>query len=189
MTAFHRRGFDRPPSSHGLHHGCDADFHDHPSCGVERTNDGIVVFRPPQTLGRSPSLSREHGGVRVAGLGAICDLEPIASDDGSAVHFRVGEYLDLEDGTRIVLHNERGFSAGMPWDQFWPHQTVETITNYVMMTVLPDDAELTRDDHAWAWLAALAHAQGVRVSADELRGLNDDVVLTGAVLELINDQS
>lgn len=132
---------------------------------------------------------REHCGMHVVGLGAICDLEPMSGHHGSAVHFRVSEYLDLKDGTRIVLHDERGFSAGMPWDEFWPLQTIETITNNVMMTVLPDDAERTGDDHAWSWLAELAHARGVEVSPDELRDLNYDVVLTEAVRELFHDQS
>lgn len=35
--------------------------------------------------------------------------------------------------------------------------------------MLPDDAEITGDDHPWEWLALLASLCGINTTADELR--------------------
>lgn len=47
---------------------------------------------------------------RVIGLGAICGLRP-KSRDGSQ-SFSVSEFVALEDGQQVILHEDRGFTCG-----------------------------------------------------------------------------
>lgn len=119
--------------------------------------------------------------MRVVGLGAIGDLRPTGNDP-RRFSVEVGEFALLDDGTRVMLHRERGFSATTNGDDIWAHETVETIARDVLNVVLPDDAELTGEDHPWEWLAELLRAQGIDAVAQDLRGLPYEVVLTERVL-------
>ena len=46
----------------------------------------------------------------IVGLGAICDLRPQRDGDPSAQDFSVSEFVTLDDGRRVILHKDRGFS-------------------------------------------------------------------------------
>ena len=49
----------------------------------------------------------------------------------------------------------------------------------MLSTVLPDDDEEARiDAHPWTWLAGLAQARGLSVTAEQLRFLDYEVVFT-----------
>ncbi|MEH1017695.1 hypothetical protein V6U90_32055 [Micromonospora sp. CPCC 206060] len=92
----------------------------------------------------------------------------------------------LEDGRRVLLHAERGFtltarSTGAPGNGAIPlHETRDSLTQDVLTVVLPDDEECA-EEHPWSWLAELAQARGLAVPADDLRGLPYEVVFTDAV--------
>jgi hypothetical protein len=135
------------------------------------------------------------------GLGAICDLAPqrsaslvIASDvpeshEARDQSFSVSEFVTLEDGRRVILHEDRGFTTGLrstgrsgPGDLREP-VTLESLTQDVLSVVLPDDDEST-EDHPWSWLADLARARGLNVTADDLRNLPYEVVFTDKVRQL-----
>ncbi|MDT0277266.1 hypothetical protein [Blastococcus goldschmidtiae] len=90
--------------------------------------------------------------------------------DPRAVSFRVAEFADLSDGRRIRLHAERGFTIGGGPDP-WAGLTLDQLTDDVLNTVLPDDAEDTGEDHPWSWLAELLRVQGVDAGPEDLRGL------------------
>lgn len=49
----------------------------------------------------------------VVALGAWCDLVPPLEYSASpgGVSFTVGEFADLDDGRRVTLHAERGFTT------------------------------------------------------------------------------
>lgn len=122
---------------------------------------------------------------RVVGLGAICDLGPQRVDDARSQGFSVSEFVTLEDGRRVILHEGRGFTIGgrssgesRARDIRW-HETRDSITRDVLNVVLPDDD--CAEDHPWSWLAELARARGLDVTADDLRGLPYEVVLTDEV--------
>jgi hypothetical protein len=74
------------------------------------------------------------------------------------------------------LPDERGYGGRCSSGDIWAHETVETITRDVLTTVPPDD-DNTDDEHPWEWLAELAQAQGIDVTADELRQVLYEVVL------------
>lgn len=123
---------------------------------------------------------------RVVGLGAICDLGAQRRDDARDQSFSVSEFVTLEDGRRVVLHEDRGFTVGLrstgrshPGD-LREHTTLESLTRDVLNIVLPDDDERA-EDHPWSWLADLARARGLNVSADDLRSLRYEVIFTDEV--------
>ena len=123
---------------------------------------------------------------RVVGLGAICDLRPQRLDAARSQSFSVSEFVTLEDGRRVILHEDRGFTIG--WrssgesgsGDIRRHETLESMTRDVLNVVLPDDDECA-DDHPWSWLADLARARGLNVTAEDLRGLPYEVIFTDEV--------
>ena len=123
------------------------------------------------------------GPVRVVGLGAICDLRE-GSRDGRSQSFSVSEFALLDDGRRVVLHSERGFTIG--WGSsvrdagdISTGMTADSIAHDVLSVVLPDDD--CGDDHPWSWLAELARSRGLDVTAPDLQGLPYEVTLRDRV--------
>jgi hypothetical protein len=100
-------------------------------------------------------------------------VEDLVEDFKQGISFDVHEFADLDDGRRLTLHEERGFTISLlastgpePSDQ-WRYLTLENLERDVRTTVLPDDD--TGDEHPWEWLAGLLHARGVEATAEELR--------------------
>jgi hypothetical protein len=123
------------------------------------------------------------------GIGAICDLTPQLVADGRSQSFSVSEVVTLEDGRRVTLHRDRGFTIGLGsrserYEDLRAGQTVDSITRLVLVTVLPDDdEEAAVEAHPWSWLAELARARGLNVTAEDLRGLTYEVILTDKVTQ------
>ena len=121
---------------------------------------------------------------RVVGLGAICELGEASGDDG-AQHFAVSEFALLHDGRRITLHNDRGFTIawgrGVDGPPLSTSETAESVTHNVLNVVLPD--EDNGEEHPWSWLANLCRARGLNVTADELKVLPYQVILTEGLSE------
>jgi hypothetical protein len=123
---------------------------------------------------------------RVVGIGAICDLGPQRPDDARAESFSVSEFVTLEDGRRVILHEDRGFTTALRSTgrsdpgELREHMTIESLTRDVLNVVLPDDDEPV-EDHPWSWLADLARARGLDVTADDLRSLPYEVTFTDKV--------
>jgi len=121
----------------------------------------------------------------VVGLGAICGLRSRRFDDESrSQRFWVSEFARLANGRRVILHEDRGFNIGPPigpgaGDAVKAGVTREEIIETVLAVVLPDPED--GEEHPWAWLALLARARGLDVTAEDLRGLPYDVVLTDSL--------
>jgi hypothetical protein len=149
--------------------GVEGGWHAHPDAIDVRAN-----FLPPVKPGR------------VVGLGAICDLRPQRSDEARSQSFSVSEFVTLEDGRRVILHEDRGFTLGLGSSgesgsgDIREHETLESLTRDVLNVVLPDDDECA-EDHPWSWLADLARARGLNVTAEDLRGLPYEVIFTDKV--------
>lgn len=139
----------------------------------------------PDAGGDHPTLPPVKPG-RVVGIGAICDLGPQRVDDAPSQSFSVSEFVRLDDGRRVILHSDRGFTIG--WtsapesgsESLRRHETPDSITHDVLNTVLPDDDD-SGEDHPWPWLAELARARGLNATAADLRSLTYEVVLTDNV--------
>jgi hypothetical protein len=123
--------------------------------------------------------------VRLVGLGAICDLDPSPSaiNDERQHSFTVSEFALLDNGERVTLHAERGYTGWTSSGSVWAYETVETITHDVLNVVLPDPEN--GDEHPWTWLAELAQAQGIDVTADDLRQVPYEVMLTERVVRCL----
>ncbi|HZM75775.1 MAG TPA: hypothetical protein VFC19_08620 [Candidatus Limnocylindrales bacterium] len=125
---------------------------------------------------------------RVVGIGAICDVMPQRLDGARCQSFSVSEFVTLEDGRRVILHEDRGFTIGwgssgeLGSGDIQGHETLESITRNVLNAVLPDDNECA-ESHPWSWLADLAQARGLNVTAEDLRGLAYEVILTDKVTD------
>lgn len=100
--------------------------------------------------------------VTVVGLGAQAEL---AHNDQRGMNIDVHEFAVVEDGRRLTLHQDRGFSTSAT------HMTAGHAGRSVLTTVLPDDAEITGEDHPWEWLASLIGDQGVAVTPDQLKAV------------------
>jgi hypothetical protein len=77
----------------------------------------------------------------------------------------VHEFAALDDGRRLTLHQERGFSTSAT------HMTADFAQSSVLTTVLPDDAEVIGEDHPWEWLASLIRTHGVAVTPEQLKAV------------------
>lgn len=152
------------------------------SCEVSGVEGGWHAH--PDAIGDHADLPSVEPG-RVVGLGAICDLGPQRFDEARSQSFSVSEFVTLEDGRRVILHENRGFTIG--WrssgesgsGDIRGNETRDSITRDVLNVVLPDDDE--REDHPWSWLAELARARGLNVTAEDLKGLPYEVILTDEV--------
>ena len=118
---------------------------------------GVNVQRPQ----RGGVIVRRVG-VTVVGLGAWSEL---ARKGQQGMDIDVHEFAILDDGRRVMLHQERGFSTSAT------RMTADHAERSVLMTVLPDDAEVTGEDHPWEWLASLIRAHGVAVTPEQLKTL------------------
>lgn len=122
---------------------------------------------------------------RVVGLGALCDLGPLRPQEARSQGFSVSEFVTLEDGRRVILHEDRGFAIGLGSSReshadLRRGLTLESLTPDVLNVVLPDD-DVPAEDHPYSWLADLARARGLNVCADDLRSLPYEVIFTDEV--------
>jgi len=121
---------------------------------------------------------------RVVSLGAICDLDPRTPDKARSQSFSVSEFVTLEDGRRVILHEDRGFTIGLGSSRETADlrrgETIESLTRNVLSVVLPDNDDAA-EAHPYSWLADLARARGLNVSADDLRSLTYEVIFTDKV--------
>jgi hypothetical protein len=125
---------------------------------------------------------------RIVGLGAICDVRAQHADPRDQ-GFSVSEFVTLEDGRRVLLHDGgRGFTIGVrstgeskPPDVRW-QLTLEGLTSDVLLVVLPDDDD-DPEPHPWSWLSDLARSRGLDVTATDLRELPYEVVFTDELRE------
>jgi len=121
----------------------------------------------------------------VTRLVTFADVDEIVADvrqmSVSARHEAV-----LADGRRLLLLDDRGWSTSGPPD-IWARTSVEEVLVTSRMVVGPDEPfdgrshEDMAADH-WAQLCEALRQQGVVASAQELRRLPHDVVLSQRLL-------
>jgi hypothetical protein len=135
----------------------------------------------------------------VARLETLADVDDDAGDAGQ-MSVSVRHEAVLEDGRRLLLLDDRGWSSSLntyrqddvPDDGSWPDAAldawaVQDIEQTARMVAGPDEPfdgrsqEDAETDH-WAWLAALLGRQGVVADAEELKRLPHDVVLSERLL-------
>ncbi|PYG01622.1 hypothetical protein SAMN05216184_10181 [Georgenia satyanarayanai] len=96
----------------------------------------------------------------------------------------------LDDGRRLTLLDDRGWTVGGPGD-VWQHMSATTVAATARTVVGPDEpfgdqtAQDAEADH-WEGLAGVLGRQGVRTAARELSDLPHDVELSGRLLARLN---
>lgn len=141
---------------------------------------------PGRTYVRDDGEALSSGSIAaVVGLGAICGLHGGDHDDhGQSRSFWVSEFARLANGRRVILHDARGFTIGTPIGPgaagaIQAGLARENIIDTVLAVVLPDPED--GEAHPWAWLAHLAHTRSLKVTAEDLRGVPYEVVLTDSL--------
>jgi hypothetical protein len=64
-----------------------------------------------------------------------------------------------------MLHRDRGFSTSATF------MTADHAKRSVLITVLPDDAVVSGEDHPWEWLAWLIRSHGVAATPEQLKAV------------------
>jgi hypothetical protein len=94
--------------------------------------------------------------------------------------------LELTDGRRVLLLDDRGWGSSRSWAKI----SVESVQRTTRMVVGPDEPPAGRSQEDmealhWGALQEAAQRQGVMVDAGELRKLPHDVVLSERLLARI----
>ena len=141
-------------------------------CDLDTEEDARARFLadPPDAVPES--------GTPVPGRWVPAPDEPVLPP---GMHFAVQEHAVLDDGRRLVLHAERGWTSAGP-AATWARTTEADLCRDVLNVVLGDDAEETGEDHPWKWLADLLDAQGVAVDPVDLAQVPYLVELSDRVL-------
>lgn len=129
-----------------------------------------------------PDASASDGAV--VAVGAVCDVAVPWNQSTGAVSFALSEYLDLEAGKRVVLHNDRGVTVGVRGSSSSDF-TASELRDHFLGALLPDEGEEPGEPHPWSWLAELAAAHGVRVTPEELKSLPYELEFRPAVQTLV----
>lgn len=92
----------------------------------------------------------------------------------------------LDDGSRVLLLDDRGWSSTQAWDAATPEELRQT----TRMVVGPDEpyGDRSQEDmetENWIFLRQVLHRHGVVVDVAELRRLPHDVVLSPRLLARI----
>jgi hypothetical protein len=118
----------------------------------------------------------------VTRLLAVAELD--ASDEPRSLSLTVTLLAVLDDDRRIVLLDDRGFTAGMHGGAepgIWSHQTAAGLQEDVRHVLLPDDDD-DPDPLPFAFLTDPLTAAGVPDPLTQLRHAPLDVELGAAVL-------
>jgi hypothetical protein len=94
---------------------------------------------------------------------SLCARAELARAGQEGMDIDVHEFAVLDDGRRLTLHQERGFSTSAT------RLTADQAERDVLTTVLPDDAEITGEYHPWEWLASLVRKHAVAVTPEQLK--------------------
>lgn len=108
---------------------------------------------------------------------------------GEAVSLSVRFEAELDDGRRVLVLDDRGWSSSGTWSQVSSAEIEET----ARVVVGPDEP---RDGETWqeaeaghlAYIREILVGQGVEIGVAELRSLPHDVVLSTRLLDRIEAQ-
>lgn len=135
---------------------------------------GTPRREPPPGALRGPDRHRDVPTAQR--LVTFADVNDQAGDKVSVSAFHV---VELDDGSRVLLLDDRGWGSSGTWAMC----SVDEIQETTRMVVGPDEpaAGLSYEDEEqlhWAYLQQIAQRRGVAVDAYELSQLPHDVVLT-----------
>jgi hypothetical protein len=141
------------------------------TCPVQTRRVMVVGLLARCDLHRRPAAPPHQAEPRPWRPGWSPFLDGDQTPDDASASFDVAEFAIVDDGTRVLLHEQRGFTVGGgPSRDPWSGLTAAILERDVLTTVLPDDDD-TDDEHPYEWLAALCRQHGLDATADDLRHL------------------
>jgi hypothetical protein len=125
----------------------------------------------------------------VSRLLTFADIDKSQPDSG--FHVKARHELELNNGTRVLLLDDRGWGAS-PWKIAVTTMSLEDIERMTRTVVGPDEAygDMSQEDMEadhWAALEQTARQQGVSIEAAELKRLTHDVVFTPRLLAYLRE--
>jgi hypothetical protein len=130
----------------------------------------------------------------MADVARLITFVDIADDDGAdarRMSVSVRQDAVLADGRRVVLLDDRGWSAAQNDSaDIWASETVEEMEREARIVVGPDEpfeghSQADMEESHWEGLARTLRARGVEVEPGELKALPHDVELSDRVLARI----
>ena len=131
------------------------------------------------TLGPIPPDHRTDAPRPVA-IAAECDLVRSTSTSTDCKSFSVREFLNLEDGNRVILREGLEFTIGEPGGDVHDGLDADSLTQAIRSVVLPAVSAMD-PEHPWDCIVQLARRRRVQTCAEELEKLPYELVLTDAV--------
>lgn len=106
------------------------------------------------------------------------EVEAEVASFARSAHVRVLECAVLSDGSEVVLLDDRGWSSSVSdGSDPWRWTTREQVEQNARNVVLPDDAEVSGEDHEWDLFVERLAAAGLATDAEALKALPYEVVL------------
>lgn len=131
------------------------------------------------STGEAPSEQAQPAQPSVGAAPGRVPYAPGPTDEAREIAFTAVQWAVLDDGRRLVLLADRGWSVSGPPD-IWQYTSAEEIEADARTVVGPDEPFGNRTaadmagDH-WAALAGVLRRQGIAVDPDELRRLPQKV--------------
>ncbi|HEY9291844.1 MAG TPA: hypothetical protein VIP98_11240 [Microlunatus sp.] len=109
----------------------------------------------------------------------VTSIELGDDDSASTISISARHELELDDGHRILLLDDRGWASSGP-PEIWDRTSAQDIAEVARVVVGPDEpfGEQSRDDminQHWDFLRQLADQRGATITSDALRSLRHDV--------------
>lgn len=116
-------------------------------------------------------------------LVTFADIPTGQSRRDDVVSIAVRHILELTDGSQVLLLNDRGWGGSGSWNEV----TTETVRANARMVVGPDEPPPGRsreeeEKNHWMYLQQIVERQGFTISAEVLRLLPHDVVISPELL-------
>jgi hypothetical protein len=117
-------------------------------------------------------------------LVTYADIAPKQFRPDDEVSISAHQMLELEDGSQVLLLNDRGWGGTGSWDEV----SAQSVYENARMVVGPDAPPPGRSQEEeearnhWVHLQKLAERQGIAIGAEELRRLPHDVVIRPRLL-------
>lgn len=128
-------------------------------------------------------------------LGASCDMgsaEGSGDETGTVgtITCEIAEWAYFDNGPAVLLRGGLGWfshsSRPITKRELWARLTVASLSREVLNVVLPEDAEITGDQHAYQLFADLLRSSGRPVSETYLRSVPYLVTLSPRLHRIVS---
>jgi len=108
----------------------------------------------------------------------------LSEENGRSISFDMTEFVEFNDGSRIVIRNDRGWGSKTSGDDPWKHQTFDQLASTAtgLWDVYLDD------EGGLAWAIPTLTFHGISTTPAELEALPVEVELGPETLKRLNQR-